>query len=269
MSKVQVKGKKIRGQDFYNSLYVFVTAGISFLLAFVLPPKYRIYVLVIATGVLLFSPIWLLLSKKVLCVFTEDRLYYYGMEFAVVSGKKRTVLSDTGFVSLTDITDYEYLPGTRWSKSFSVPSRVILYGADFELTISGGGKHLIRQLEKAQMACIGKDPAEAGVSPATDAKTAQNARHGLWKEIWHSFESGELEDVLSGYTIRLMEGDERLDVIDIAVEHNGHEIAFNIDETSLYLYAVDTQKTQTVTYDRLPDLEAFFSAIREFIALNA
>lgn len=263
MSKVRVKGKKIRGQDFYNILHVLAAAGVCFLLlAFVLPPKYMPAVLICAAEVPLFSSIWLLISKKVLCVFTEDRLYYYGMEFAEVSGKKRKVLSDVGSVLFSDITDYEYLPGTR---HLHVPSRVILYGVNFELTISGAGRHFIRQLEKAQMACIGRASAEP-FSP--DAPAAPRVRHGIWKEIWNSFESGELENALSEYTIRLMEGNESLDMIDITVEHNGHEIAFNMDETSIYLYAVDVQKTQTVTFDQLSDIEAFFSAIREFIALN-
>lgn len=266
MSKVRVKGKKIRGQDFYNSLYVFAAAGVCFLLAFILPPKYMPYVLIYAGGFLLYSSIWLLIFKKVLCVFTEDRLHYYGLEFAEVSGKERKVLSDIGSVLFSDITDYEYLPGTRF---LHVPSRVILYGANFELTISGAGRHFIRQLEKAQMACIGHEPVETGVSDAPVTQTIQHVRHGLWKEIWHSFETGALEDVLGEYTILLMEGNESLDVIDITVKHNGQEIAFNLDESSIYLYAVNTQKTQTITFDQLPDLETFFSAMREFIELNS
>lgn len=265
MSKVRVKGKKIRGQDFYNSLYVFTAAGVCGLLAFILPPKYMTFVLIFAAELLLFSSIYLLIFKKVLCVFTEDRLYYYGMEFAEVSGKKRKVLSDVGSVLFTEITDYEYLPGTR---SFRVPSRVVLYGTNFELTISGAGRHFIRQLEKAQMANIGREPVETGVSDAPDTQTVQHDRHGLWKEIWQSFETGALEDMLGAYTIRLMEGNESLDVIDIAVERNGQEIAFNIDESSIYLYAVDTEKDQTIPYEQLSGLDALFSAMREFIESN-
>lgn len=266
MANARVKGKNIRGQGFYNSLYAVAAAGIAFLLTFLLPTKYRLIGVSVAGGLLLYFSLRLLLFKKVLCVFTEDRLYYYGMEFAVISGKKRKVLSDVGSVLFADIKDYKYLPGTWFSKSFAVPCRVILYGADFELTVTGGGKHLIRQLENAQMSCIGRDPAETGTP---DAGTAQQVRHGLWKEIWNSFESGELENVLGEYTILLLEGNESLDVIDIAVEHNGHEIAFNLDESSVYLYAVDTQKTQTVTYEHLSDLEAFFLTIRNFIASNS
>lgn len=267
MSKVRVKGKKIRGQDFYNTLYVLAAvAGTSFLLASILPPRYMPGILAFAISFLIYSPIWLLISKKVLCVFTEDRLYYYGMEFAVVSGKKRKVLSDVGSVLFTEITDYEYLPGTR---SFRVPPRVVLYGANFELTISGAGRHLIRQLEKAQMACIGRKPVETSVLDAPDTQTVQHDRHGLWKEIWKSFETGALENMLGAYTIRLMEGNESLDVIDIAVEHNGQEIAFNMDESSIYLYAVNTEKTQTITYEQLSGLEALFSAMREFIESNS
>ena len=281
MSKLP-KGKKIRARAFYFTLFLICAViFLSFLFAFLWPPVWSPDYLIAILGMAPILLIWffaLLMSfRKVLCILSDDRLYYlmpknYGMEFAVLSGNKRTVSAKAGAIRYSDIQTCEYIP-----RDFNLILQphggpapcVVLHGEGFALTIVGVGKRFIKQVETAQRSVSGSDSAENNAAAPADTEITQQVRCGLWKEIWQCFESGALEDAFDTCKIIRMEGDEDLDTIDIWVERNGHEIDFNMDSCSIYMSSPDNDTEQTISYAHAAGLETLFSAIREFIASNS
>ena len=276
MSGKKINGKKIRSSVFYNILSLIAAViFLSFLLAAVLPSNYMIMVQIMAPIVLIFLCFALLSFRNVLCIFSDDRLYYLlprnsGMEFIVISGNRRTVSSKAGSILYSDIQRYEYLsPKLTWNYFF--PSGVIIHGSDFDLKISGVGKRFIKQLENAKRSCVAHNNAEidAAGTPDTQIQIAHHVRNGLWKEIWQSFENGSLEDVFHGYKILRMESDERVDTIDIFTQKNGHEIDFHMDDCSIYMSAPDNDTEQMIFYKHISKFGVLLSVIREFLVSNS
>lgn len=267
-SRKIIKGKKIRNQVFYNMVFLIGAVIVVVVLCTVLqlPPDYILAVEICAPMALILLLGILFSFRKVLCILSDDRLYYflpkdYGMEFTAVSGNKRKVLSQDGWILYSDIQRYAYLPRTR-----HLPTRVILYGSDFELKISGVGRRFIHDLEKLQNGCSFSCNEK---TKSADAPSTQTVRSGLWKEIWEYCENGTLENMLQCDAVIRLESNENLDAIDILVNRAGHEIEFNIDDCSMYMYARDNGTNQTIYYEYIADAEDLFSHMRDFINGNS
>ncbi len=263
-----IQGKKVRPQMFDNAIIIAILLICNAVVCAFFPTSdYAIVSLIMTPMILILVLATIISSRYVICVLCEDRLYYYisrahWMEFVVVSGSRRKVVSNDGWIMYYDIQKCEYLPATR-----RLPSRVVLYGADFELTIPGVGRRFIKQIEERQES-YGINFTGVSSTTVSQLQTERVKRDGLWKDIWESFENGTLENVISDYEIVRIEANEDIDVIDICINAGGQEIDFNIDDSSIFMLAPEIDVDKTIYHENIADLDTLFSAMREFISCN-
>jgi hypothetical protein len=108
-------------------------------------------------------------------------------------------------------------------------------------------------------------------SAPLDLEIHQPDRSGLWAEIWQAYETGAFEKLLDECTEISIEwtreGDE-VDMLDITVKKNEHEIYLDIDEDSLYMDAIDTGVDTTTALAEIGTLDNLFAQIQNFVREN-
>ncbi|MBQ9107057.1 MAG: hypothetical protein IJY56_04110 [Clostridia bacterium] len=145
-----IDGKKIREQ-YFDAILV----GL-----FIVVAGYTIYSLfdiknfldnLLNSGILItcFSPFILLaiLNKfvfgKILCVLSEDKLYYFSAETRINSRHNKT----NGYLEYNEIKNVEYIP-SRLGVGAKRLSRVIISGENFEITVWNANRSLVKEINK-------------------------------------------------------------------------------------------------------------------------
>lgn len=265
-----IEGKKIRGSAFYESIYIFSAILLFFVLSVVFSDLTPYTLVVQIMAPLLLIPILpvLFYSRKVLFILSKDRLYYFmtsGMEYTVLDGYKRKVKSANGYILYSDIKRYEYTPYTYNRYQHTLSKYVILYGEKFEFKIVGVGKSFIKQLESKMLTSQNSDYAIDNPKPISDSYIPQNAREGLWKEIWDSFQREQLGEIFGDCKIMHIEMNEVDDVIDVFIKRNDQQIDFNLDATSIFMSTPCGDTDEMIDYERIRDVNTLFNLMRDFI----
>lgn len=270
LNKRNIKGKRIRPQDFNRSITLLVVMIIFTLIcdALILPLDFMLALLCIDLVIILITIAAIFSLRKPLCILSKDRLYFFkqgeAVVYASVSNNRQKVLNCDGWILYSDIQKLEYNFYGIFSK---VECCVVIYGADFKLTIDNVGKSFIRQVEEMRELSSLNREFEAVPRFTADTKTE---RSGLWKEIWEAFESGILEGAFDSDTnVTRLESNETVDTIDITLYRNHHEICFNIDNSSIYMYSPDNDESLTIYLNNILDIDNLFILMKDFINKNS
>lgn len=144
---------------------------------------------------------------------------------------------------------------------------MIVYGAEFQLTIGGVNNRFIKEVKERQMLLPRSSESETKPS---DFSNIQTDRSGLWKDVWESCETGVLKNIFDKDTVVVhLESNENLATIDISVAKNEHEIDFNIDSSSIYMYSSDNDIDKTIYLESVSDTETLFCLMRDFVVQNS
>lgn len=268
----KIKGKRIRKQLFYTLIHVIIVAVAiaavcTVLFALVdLPSELQIFIYGFCGAVCFFSCLALPIEKGVLCILSDDRLYYFGASeslsavcFSRVSDNKRTSFSQDGWILYSAIQKHEYQTYLSFFDSW-----LSLYGTDFVLTISGVGKKFISQLEKAKA----KSPVTYSEEAyGTITPPALTSREGFWQEIWEYCENNSLAGVLRCDEIHRVYFETDIDSIDIELNNRGRDIFITMDNQSVHMTNDDVE--QTIEYKDLAGIEDLFAGICNFIDNNS
>ena len=217
---------------------------------------------------LLCERIWL---RKLLCILGGDRLYFFRAEITKYyenSPRKTTILHCSGSIPYSAIADMK--PAVGWERSFSRHStnaKLVIIGDRFEITLTGATRGLLKKIRQKQSESSPLRPAAASL----ELEMHQPARSGLWAEIWQAYETGAFEKLLDECTEISIEwtreGDE-VDMLDITVKKNEHEIYLDIDEDSLYMDAIDTGVDTTTALADIKTLDNLYAQIQNFVREN-
>lgn len=99
--------------------------------------------------IICFSPFILLaiLNKcvfgKILCVLTEDKIYYFGAEIRMNSRHNKT----NGYLEYNEIENVKYISKPLFGGRFS-RRRVIISGENFEITVWDANRSLVKEINK-------------------------------------------------------------------------------------------------------------------------
>ncbi|MBQ8849567.1 MAG: hypothetical protein IJ011_04470 [Clostridia bacterium] len=226
---------------------------------------------------LMFLPVFLLLvlvtviyfrNRRVICIISEDKLYFLRMTLAEAvgsTGKKRQSVCD-GSVDLDDIKNMKHIPAVRrWLGKRTVtvaPEYVILQGIDFQITVRGGGKALIRKIESLRKAPV--DSAELCAIP--DFDSMEFYRSGVWKAIWESFEKNGGEGIFDEQTrITDFYNDGADDLITVSAVRNGREFIFDIDSECLNMYVADDDRESSVQLSSISGVKELYARMSDFV----
>ncbi len=98
--------------------------------------------------IICFSPFILLailnrfVFGKILCVLSEDKLYYFNAETRMNSQYERT----NGYVEYSKIEEVKYIPSTVGVMGRT--SKVIILGEDFEISVFNANRSLVKEINK-------------------------------------------------------------------------------------------------------------------------
>ncbi len=257
MLKMQntIKAKTMRGKKYRSSLFYWFLAWtiLALIVAYIWSSiafadtetdgiTYTILICLLATAI----PFTLcMMSLPFTCVLGDDRLYFFGGQltrFPCATRKSKSTAKGNGFLHYADIEKLQFTIAhyervyTRRELFSLMPSVITVSGADFELIIIGS-RALARALEeKIRFA----RPAESTESePLPDKDT-------IFGGIVAALRAGRFE-TLWGEDATLIECQYNEDdvTIDMLVEKNGKQFAFNIDETSVFMMDLESEETIT------------------------
>ena len=145
-----IDGKKIREQYFDSlniGLCIFAICYTIFCLFDIENFKNNfLNILIVFTC---FSPFILLailnrlVFGKILCVLTEEKLYYFSAETRINSRHNKT----NGYLEYNEIKNVEYIP-SRLGVGAKQLSRVIISGENFEITVWNVNRNLVKEINK-------------------------------------------------------------------------------------------------------------------------
>ena len=145
-----IDGKKIREQYFDGIIIgVLIFAVCYTIWCFLDIKNFQNNFINIIIVVTCFSPFILLaiLNKfvfgKILCVLSEDKLYYFSAETRINSRHNKT----NGYIEYDEINNIEYIP-PRLGVGAKRFSRVIISGENFEITVWNANRSLVREINK-------------------------------------------------------------------------------------------------------------------------
>lgn len=143
----EIEGKKIREQ-YFDGIVIGALIGI-FIATTSLFIDLNNFV-TICILIIVFSPFMLLavlnrfLFGKILCVFTEDKLYYFDAEISKNSRHNKT----NGYVEYNEIKKVEYIPSPFFGGRDRPARRLIISGEKFEITIYYANRSLVKEINK-------------------------------------------------------------------------------------------------------------------------
>ena len=142
-----IEGKKIREQYFDGFLIGII---IALLISCLFDIKSFLNNLsLFGIIIICFSPfiLFAILNKfafgKILCVLTEDKLYYFGAETRINSRHNKT----NGYLEYNEIENVKYISKPLFGGRFS-HRRVIISGENFEITIWYANRSLVKEINK-------------------------------------------------------------------------------------------------------------------------
>ena len=271
LSYKEIKGKKIRTHRLLLPIIVCSLLFIPFFLsAFIIEISLETFKVMTFT----FLPILLIITLlvildiflgKVLCVLTEDKLYFFNQSLIQVNnstGKKRKSCCD-GSVEYRDIKNVKYIPAVyRWigtRRQVTYPQHIILQGNDFQLTIIDGNKILSAKIRKAAALCEN----QKNIPNFDDLK---HERNGLFDDVWELLKRDKAKNIFDSKTqICHLNQDESDNLVTLIVSQNGHEIIFNIDEEGVFMFSENSDTEKTVLFSHLSGIEDFCFQIKRFV----
>lgn len=145
-----IDGKKIREQYFDGlliGLCIFAFCYTIFCLFDI--ENFKNNFLNIVIVITCFSPFILLailnrfVFGKILCVLTEEKIYYFSAETRTNSRHNKT----NGYIAYDEIETVEYIPPRLGAGSKQL-SRVIISGENFEITVWNANRSLVKEINK-------------------------------------------------------------------------------------------------------------------------
>ncbi len=204
--------------------------------------------------------------RKPVCVLGEDKFYFFNCEitkFKNPSSISKSIGWTNSSFLYSDIRKIEFLR-TKFSggdkRGFCgiIPSRIVIYGNDFSVTVVAY-KSLVKRIdEKMKNHAVSSDI-------IADEQTSDEKPSGLWGDIITAFENDEFEtmwdtDVSVKYSLFDMNGD----MISIVVEKNNITASFSIDEESIHVSYSSSDYDDTAPLSKFTDIEMLFSCMREW-----
>jgi len=143
----QIKGKKIREQYLDGLLWGLPFGAIVILLLslydiqnFVEKIKDVFILILCFLPVLIFVLLNKICIGKIICILTDDKIYYFNAFTKIKKQNNRT----NGYVYYSEIDDIIYVPSNLGIHGS--PSQVEIYGQDFKITIVNANKSLIKKI---------------------------------------------------------------------------------------------------------------------------
>ena len=141
-----IDGKRIREQYFDGILIGFFVFIVCYIVWSVFDTKnfidnlYNAVILFICfSSLILLSILNRFVFGNILCILSEDKLYYFNAETIVNSKHNKT----NGYIEYKDIEKVQYI-----SSSIRQLSRVIISGANFEITVLNANRNLVKEINK-------------------------------------------------------------------------------------------------------------------------
>ena len=262
-----IKGKKIRSRSFYP-LFALLVIDLVILLgntAIALTLRVDLFNTIFITQVYMLIPLgsFALASKKVCCILTQDRVYFFAAyaEIGRANSRCRKVsLCCNGSMLYADILDmHQKIEGRR--------SAVAFFGENFTVEVSDSGRWLMWRVKAMRNRTLIFPGSEA--SPSPEPERAVWVRKGIWGDIWNACESGAFERQFEdmGELVQLNMCDET-DTIDIGFNIDGNEIFYNMEDIGVYMYAVKNDASQTLALSQISDADSLWLRMREFAMKN-
>lgn len=142
-----IKGKKIREQYLDGLLWGLPFGAIVILLLslydiqnFVEKIKDVFILILCFLPVLIFVLLNKICIGKIICILTDDKIYYFNAFTKIKKQNNRT----NGYVYYSEIDDIIYVPSNLGIHGS--PSQVEIYGQDFKITIVNANKSLIKKI---------------------------------------------------------------------------------------------------------------------------
>ncbi|MGM9648291.1 MAG: hypothetical protein ACI3YH_09190 [Eubacteriales bacterium] len=263
-----VSGKKYREPAFFQSLCVFFAVFIVSLVLFnlIIPERDGKGAIVGLLCVVLSAVPFAMTvgSIKPICVLGEDRVYFFYCEvvkFNNSSDVSKSIGVTNGSFLYSDIRKIDYLPakctapnGVRYSRI--TPSRIVVYGEEFSVTIFAYRSLIKRIAEKSKDQTLTIENGE-------NERIVSEKPNGLWGDIIVAFENRAFETVWdSEITVEYCTYDRDGDMIDLILRKNGTTVCFNIDQNSVYVCHPQNNKDETLPLAQFVNTEALFSYMR-------
>lgn len=209
------------------------------------------------------------LTRKLLCVFSDDKLYFFNQPLIEVnpSTQKKKATTCSGSLDYDDILKMQYVPAVkRWiglTRQTTVSHQsVILQGVDFQVSFLYGDRDIINKIKKRQKHSVEEQDLQR--IPCFD--TLEHERHGLWKHIWNTLKTNKGENIFNNdIRVTYFNNDEKSNAITLIVVKSNLEFTFNMDEETVFMSADDERPQKSVSYSNISNINDLYEKMRRFI----